>query len=88
MINNVYKIPVIAKEHNIPLDTLKWFGAFHNESHHPHIHLMLYSQSQDTPGHIDKKGIDHLRHMFGTSIFQDELKQKEANTKRFSTFVF
>ena len=69
------KIPVIAKEHNIPLDTLKWFGAFHNESHHPHIHLMLYSQSQDTPGHIDKKGIDHLRHMFGTSIFQDELKQ-------------
>lgn len=69
------KIPAIAKEHNIPLDSLKWFGAFHNESHHPHIHLMLYSQSQNTPGHIDKKGIDHLRHMFGTSIFKDELRQ-------------
>ena len=69
------KIPAIAKEHNIPLDALKWFGAFHNESHHPHIHLMLYSQSHDTPGRIHKEGIDHLRHMFGTSIFKDELRQ-------------
>ena len=69
------KIAIIAKEHGIPLDSLKWFGAFHNESHHPHIHLMLYSQSQDEPGYIDKKGIDHLRHVFGTTIFHDELKQ-------------
>lgn len=69
------KISVVTKEHGIPLESLKWFGAFHNESHHPHIHLMLYSQSQDDPGYIDKKGIDHLRHIFGTSIFRDELKQ-------------
>ena len=68
------KISIIAKEHGIPLESLKWFGAFHNESHHPHIHLMLYSQSQDAPGYINKKGIDHLRHVFGTSIFHDELK--------------
>jgi hypothetical protein len=68
------KISVIAKEHGIPLESLKWFGAFHNESHHPHIHLMLYSQSQEEPGYINKNGIDHLRHVFGTSIFHDELK--------------
>lgn len=69
------KIPIIAGEHKIPLDALKWFGAFHNESHHPHIHLVLYSNDPTTPGHIHKKGIDRLRHMFGTSIFKDELKQ-------------
>ena len=68
------KISIIAREHGIPLESLKWFGAFHNESHHPHIHLMLYSKSQDAPGYINKKGIDHLRHVFGTSIFRDELK--------------
>ena len=69
------KISIIAKEYGIPLESLKWFGAFHNESHHPHIHLMLYSQSQDDPGYINKKGIDRLRHVFGTTIFHDELKQ-------------
>jgi hypothetical protein len=68
------KISIIAREHGIPLESLKWFGAFHNESHHPHIHLMLYSKSEDAPGYINKKGIDHLRHVFGTSIFRDELK--------------
>lgn len=68
------KISMIAAEYSIPLESLKWFGAFHNESHHPHIHLMLYSKSQENPGFISKQGIDHLRHMFGTSIFRDELK--------------
>ena len=69
------KISIIAQEYGVPLESLKWFGAFHNESHHPHIHLMLYSQTQDDPGYINKKGIDRLRHVFGTTIFRDELKQ-------------
>lgn len=56
------------------MDSLIWFGAFHNESHHPHIHLMLYSKNQNDPGYIEKNGIDRLRHVFGTAIFKDELK--------------
>lgn len=68
------KISIIAREYNIPMDSLIWFGAFHNESHHPHIHLMLYSKSQNDLGYIEKKGIDRLRHVFGTAIFKDELK--------------
>ena len=28
---------------HIPMTDLKWFAAFHNESHHPHVHLMVYS---------------------------------------------
>ena len=69
------KIDLIAKEHNILLGSLKWYGAFHNESHHPHMHLMLYSTSQEKRGYIDKNGIDRLRHLFGTEIFRYELAE-------------
>lgn len=67
------KIDLVAKEHGIPIGSLKWYGAFHNESHHPHMHLMLYSTSQEKRGYIDKKGIDRLRHLFGTEMFKYEL---------------
>ena len=67
------KIDLVAKEHGIPLGSLKWYGAFHNESHHPHMHLMLYSTSQEKRGFIDKNGLDHLRHLFGTEMFKYEL---------------
>lgn len=67
------RIDNIAKEYKIPPGALKWFGAFHNESHHPHIHLMLYSTDKFEKGFIDKKGIDNLRHLFGTEIFSEDL---------------
>ena len=67
------RIDDIAKEYKIPPGALKWFGAFHNESHHPHIHLMLYSTDKFEKGFIDKKGIDNLRHLFGTEIFSEDL---------------
>ena len=68
------KIDLVAKAHNIPASKLRWYGAFHNESHHPHIHLMLYSDDPCYTGHIDKKGIEQLHHLFGTEIFRDDLK--------------
>ena len=43
-------IDMIAEQYGIPKQHLKWYGAFHNESHHPHIHLLLYSTDQDHPG--------------------------------------
>lgn len=30
----------IAKNFKIPVEDLKWYAAFHNESHHPHVHLI------------------------------------------------
>jgi hypothetical protein len=67
------RIDDIAKAYKIPPGALKWFGAFHNESYHPHIHLMLYSTDKFEKGFIDKKGIDNLRHLFGTEIFSEDL---------------
>lgn len=31
----------IAKNFKIPVEDLKWYAAFHNESHHPHVHLTV-----------------------------------------------
>lgn len=33
----------LAVNLKIPMENLRWFGAFHNESHHPHVHLLAYS---------------------------------------------
>ena len=65
----------IAKQHNIDITSLKWYGAFHNESYHPHIHLLLYSTSKIDHSFISKKGINNLRRVMGTEIFKDDLRE-------------
>ena len=65
----------IAKEHHIPLTSMRWYGAFHNESHHPHVHMLLYSTEEIDHSYLTKKGIDNLRHLFGTEIFKDEIHE-------------
>ena len=67
------EIPTIAEAHDIPLEELEWYGAFHNESHHPHVHLLLYSRDENYPGFIKKTGIDKIRRAMGTTIFVDEI---------------
>ena len=67
-------IDLLAEQYGIPKQHLKWYGAFHNESHHPHIHLLLYSTDPEHPGFIKINGINKIRSAFGTSIFQDDLK--------------
>lgn len=34
----------IAEAHKIDPSNLQWYAAFHNTTHHPHIHLMVYSK--------------------------------------------
>ena len=63
----------IADAQKIPLANLKWYAAFHNTTHHPHIHLLVYS-SNPKKGYLTKEGIEKIRSKFATDIFQDELK--------------
>lgn len=56
----------------IPVEDLKWYAAFHNESHHPHVHLMVYSSEQAKP-YLTQKGIMDLRSAFAKDIFTDDL---------------
>lgn len=66
---------VIAKAHGIPLDKLCWYGAFHNEKHHPHVHLMLYSKDDIDHGYLNNKGIELMRKTFGKAIFRADLQE-------------
>ena len=63
-------VTTIAEAHKIPLSDLKWYAAFHDTGHHPHIHLMVYSKGQE--GYLSKQSIDSLRSCFGNDIFQQE----------------
>jgi hypothetical protein len=60
----------IAEAHKIEPSDLQWYGAFHNTTHHPHIHLMVYSKSGQ--GYLTNKGIESMRSVFGNDIFRNE----------------
>ncbi len=57
---------------NIHPGNLKWYGAFHDEGHHPHVHLVVYS-SDPKEGYLKKEGIDILRSTLAKDIFKYEL---------------
>lgn len=56
----------------IPMDHLRWYAAFHNEGHHPHIHLIAYS-AVPGEGHLSKQGMENMRSVFAREIFSQEL---------------
>jgi len=67
------KVVILAEAHKIPIENLKWYAAFHNESHHPHIHLIVYSDDVNK-GYLTNFGIDTLKSTFTGYIFKDELQ--------------
>ncbi|MBP3856102.1 MAG: hypothetical protein IK990_10890, partial [Ruminiclostridium sp.] len=64
----------IAQAHKIKLDHLRWYAAFHNTAHHPHIHLLVYS-TDPTEGYMTENGIEMLKSTFANIIFKDELNE-------------
>lgn len=60
----------IAKAHKIEPSDLQWYGAFHNTTHHPHVHLLVYSKSGQ--GYLTNNGIESMRSSFGNDIFRNE----------------
>lgn len=63
----------IAKAQRIPLCNLKWYAAFHDTTHHPHIHLLVYSTNAKQ-GFLTNQGIDKIRSVFANDIFYDDLQ--------------
>ena len=63
----------IAKAQNIPRCNLKWSAAYHDTTHHPHIHLLVYS-TNPKQGFLTKAGIDKIRSAFANDIFHDDLQ--------------
>ncbi len=63
----------IAEQTKIPLCNLKWYAAFHDTTHHPHIHLLVYSKNPKQ-GFLTKQGIDKIRSIFANDVFHDDLQ--------------
>ena len=61
----------LAEAQKIDISNLQWYGAFHNTTHHPHMHLLVYSKDA-RQGWLTKKGIDELRNALGNDIFRLE----------------
>lgn len=62
----------LAKNLKIPMENLRLYAAFHNESHHPHVHLIAYS-TVENEGYLTQKGVENLRSSFAKDIFQQDL---------------
>lgn len=62
----------LAENLKIPMEHLKWFAAFHNESHHPHVHLLAYS-TVENEGYLTKRGVHNLRSEIAKDIFAQDL---------------
>ena len=62
----------ISENLKIPMDHLRWYAAFHDEGHHPHIHLIAYS-SVPGEGYLSDKGIEKMRSIFARDIFSQDM---------------
>lgn len=62
----------MAKAMKIPDAQFRWYAAFHDEGHHPHIHMVCYSADAKS-GFLTKRGIADIKSMLAKEIFQQDL---------------
>lgn len=64
----------LAKSMKISFDNFRWYAAFHDEGHHPHIHMMIWSDDPKE-GYLSKDGIAAMRSKLTNTIFRDEMQR-------------
>ena len=81
------KRAMFCKHMKIDSANLRWYAAFHNEGHHPHVHLMVYS-AKENDGYLTEKSIEAMRSELAHDIFRqdfahiyEEQKQVHAELK-------
>lgn len=76
--------PEFAEAMKIPPDKLCWYAAYHDAGHHPHIHIMLWSEDP-RQGFLTRQGITRMRSKLTNAIFRDDLQnlyqKKDASYK-------
>ncbi len=58
----------------VPPSDLQMYAAYHDEGHHPHIHMLVYSANPKN-GYLTVGGIEKLKSSFAKDIFKQELYQ-------------
>lgn len=72
---------MIAENMNIHPNRFRWYAAFHNESHHPHVHLVAYS-IDSKEAYLSRKGIEKIKSSLVSDIFyQDRISIFEKQTE-------
>lgn len=62
----------LAQGLKIPPSSFQWYAAFHNEGHHPHVHLIAYS-TKPGEGFLTKQGMEKIRSALAQEIFAQDL---------------
>ena len=62
----------LAANMKIPPESFRWYGAFHDEGSHPHVHMVCYS-SDPSEGYLSKQGIQKIKSGLAATIFRQEL---------------
>ena len=76
------RVQLLCENYKIDSRNLKWYAAFHNESHHPHVHMVVYS-TNPSEGYLTTKGINAMRSAYAHDIFrQDFISIYEKTTEQ------
>ena len=65
------KRAMFCKQMKIDSENLRWYAAFHNESYHPHVHVMVYS-AKDHDGFLTEPAIEAMRSELARDIFRQD----------------
>ena len=72
----------MAQAMKIPWDQFRWYAAFHDEGHHPHVHMVCYS-ADGKSGYLTRQGIAEIKAGLAKQIFRQELYEiYERQTQR------
>ena len=63
---------MIAENMKISPENFRWYAAFHNEGHHPHIHMIAYS-TKPNEAYLTEKGIENIKSNLAKVIFRQDL---------------
>ena len=64
----------IAEAMRIQTDDFRWYAAYHDEGHHPHVHMMAWS-AEPKKGYLTREGIAVMRSRMTNAIFHEEMKE-------------
>ena len=64
----------IAEAMRIQTDDFRWYAAYHDEGHHPHVHMMAWS-AEPKKGYLTREGIAVMRSKMTNAIFHEEMKE-------------
>lgn len=62
----------MAQNMKISAPNFRWYAAFHNESHHPHVHLIAFS-NDTKEGYLTEQGLNKIRSNLAKGIFSQDM---------------